>query len=276
MDGRGLKPSVVDWNMFFTVPDESQNDFFKSVCSGALYWQIITEYNNVLFCAQEKSGSHHANLLLSLALGYYSFPIGFNLKGNKLYFPRVLASKFMGRNTISRCHNANDIDLSKMIRVLDLKPLVLTRNLLDGLISRRDHVKRTNPGDDIRSIIEYDKFYRADNEQQLDVVIELYANKYINFFTSWDVYTGEVIRITYEEMLEDEVGLVNKVAGALECEEVGDVEGISRKIKEAGGANFNKGISGRGRELFNERQKEEILSRANILGCTDEEFLDGC
>jgi len=178
--------SFVDWSMVFTIPEDLRNYFFESVCGGLLYWQVSAEYNNILFCAQPKSASHHINRLLSHALGYYSFPIGYNHKGNELYYPRVLASKFMDKNTISRCHSPNNIDVTKLIRLLDLKPLVLTRNLLDGLVSRRDHVKRTDPGDDIKSVIEYDKFYRADNETQLDVVIEMYATQFIDFFTSWE------------------------------------------------------------------------------------------
>jgi len=274
MDGK-LNPSDVNWNMKFVVPDDLQQDFFNSVCAGSLYWKVFTNYNNVLFCAQEKSGSHHLNLLLSLALGYHSHPIGYNQKGNKIYFPRVLAAKFMDKNTISRCHAPNDIDVTLLISNLDLIPLVLTRNLLDALVSRCDHVKRTNVGDDIKSMTAFRKFYRGDDEYQLDLVIEMYANKFINFFTSWEAYSGEVIWITYEEMLADEVGLVHRVADALECDEVGDVKEISHEIRKAGGANLNKGIPGRGKELFNDRQKEEIWRRADILGCTNGLFLKG-
>jgi len=126
------------------------------------------------------------------------------------------------------------------------------------------------------SPIAIEKYLIGDIEYQLDVVIELFASEYISFYTSWEQCKGDVMRITYEEMVDDEVGLIYRVADWLGCEVIGDVKKISKEIKEAGGINFNKGISGRGRELFNDRQKEEIRRRAGILGCTNEEFLDGC
>jgi hypothetical protein len=274
-DGEEMNPADVNWALGFEVPGDLEMDFSKSICTGFLYWKVFTDYTNILFCAQEKSGSHHINLLLSMALGYHSHPIGYNQKGNKIYFPRVLAAKFLGKNTISRCHAPSDLDVTRLIRNLDLKPLVLTRNLLDALVSRCDHIKRTDVGDDIKSTTQFRKFYRGDNEYQLDIAIEMFANKFINFFTSWEAYNGELIHITYEEMVEDEIGLVNRVAETLGCEVVGDVEEISSEIKKAGGANFNKGVIGRGRELLNERQKKEIGRRADILGCDDEQFLGG-
>ena len=270
-----MNTSYVDWGMSFSIPDDKYDKFYESVCIGQVGWKVFTGYDNILFCAQEKSGSHHVNLLLSLALGYESVPIGFNIKGNKIYYPRVLALKFMDRDTISRCHAANDLDVTAMIENLDLKPLVLTRNLLDGLVSRRDHVMRTNFGDDIKTKREFKKFYRGDDEYQMDVVIERYANMYIDFYTSWDAFTGDLIWITYADMVNDEVGMVGHVADELGCKIVNDVEKISAEIKRAGGANFNKGVIGRGAGVLNERQRGELRRRADILGCDNEEFLGG-
>lgn len=270
-----INPSYVDWNMRFEVPEDKKDDFNRSVYLGQLYWRVFTEYTNILFCAQEKSGSHHVNLLLSLALNLKSAPIGYNSKGNHIYYPRVLATKFMRTNTISRCHAPNDLDVTLMIENIDLHPLVLTRNLLDSLVSRRDHVFRTRLGDDIKTRREFGKYHRGDDEYQLDVVIEKYANKYIEFFTSWQSYGNDLIWITYEDMVEDEVGIVDYVAGELGLPVVRDVKAISEEIKRAGGANFNKGVIGRGEELFNDRQKKELRRRADILGCDDEDFLGG-
>jgi hypothetical protein len=239
---------------------------------GVVNYQIKTEYNNVLLCAQAKSGSLYLHYLLGDALGYERLEVGFDLTGGEVYYPRMLLAKYMDKNTISHCHESCGAHLIKIIGEIDLKPIVNTRNLLDTLVSRRDRLVDYVPPGTLPPSIK-DKFPYLDNEHQLDILIEMLANNYINFFTSWEAYQGDVMRISYEEMLADEVGLVKRVADWLGCGIVRDVEKMSREIKDSGGINFNKGIVGRGRKLFNDRQKEEIARRADILGCKDEDFL---
>ena len=270
-----MNTTYVEWAMKLFIPGELHEKFFNAVCMGQIYWQIYTEYINVLLCAQSKSGSIHTNLLLSHALGFTSYPIGYNDKGGLIYYPRVLAGKFMAENTVSRCHSPNNVEVTQLIETLDLRPVVMTRSLLDSLVSKRDHVMKSSLGDDIKNMESYRKFHRGDNEYQLDLIIEKYCSEFIDFFTSWEGYNHELIWITYEEMVSDSVGMVKRVADALGCEVVRDVEEITAEIEQSGRANFNKGVSGRGAELFNDRQKEEIGRKADILGCKDEDFLKG-
>jgi hypothetical protein len=225
-------------------------------------------------CALPKSGSLHIYYLLSTAFGYDKIEVGFDLKGGRFYYPRMLSAKYVGKNTISHCHEPCNSSFIKIIEELDLKPIVNTRNLLDTLVSRRDRLTKFMPPSAL-SPDAADKFQHGDTEHQLDVVVELFAHEYITFFTSWETYKGDVLRTTYKEMVADEVGYVERVADWLGCGIILDVEKMVREIKEAGGINFNKGVSGRGRKLFNDRQKAEIRRRADILGCDNEEFLGG-
>lgn len=268
-----LNTKVQDWNIYMQIPPDSYQEFFNSILLGQVSMQIFTDHTNVLLFAQPKSGSHHIHLLLQLALGLFPHPTGFCSTNKDSYYPRVLASKFLGKSTISRSHAPSDIYLSRVIRNLGMRPVVLTRNLFDSIVSRRDHIKRTDPGDDIKSAKLHSKFLQGCNEYQLDVTIEKFANEIIQFYTSWATYTGEVVRITWQEMVDDAPGMVARVAEALDLEIVEDVEKITASIKAGGGANFSKGIAGRGRELMNDRQIDELVRRADILGCTDEDWL---
>lgn len=262
-----------DWNISLKMPPERGKEFADNILLGIVSMQIFNEYTNVLIFAQSKSGSFHTLLLLQLALGLTPHPVGFNATNDDLYYPRVLASKLLDKNTISKSHVPNSLAVSRMVRNLDMRSLVLTRCLLDSLVSRRDHVFNTNPGQDLYSEKEYNKFLRGSSEYQLDVTIEKFAARIIEFFISWEAYSGEVVRITYEDIISDPVDIVNKVANELGLEVIRDVEEIITLIKDSGGANLNKGIVGRGKELFNERQIEEVMRKADILGCTDELFL---
>jgi len=262
---------VRDYNIDCMIPDAQE--FLEAMLFGTT--EVKTDYNNILMCALPKSGSQHTWQLISRSLGYDKSEVSFNIAAGTFYYPRMLAAKYSEKNTISHCHEPMKVRLARVIGELDLKPLIHTRNLLDTLVSRRDRLLKYYPPDLLPPEL-IEKFHSSDNEYQLDTVIEMFANEYISFVTGWGMYGDtDVMRTTYEEMLEDEVGLVERVADWLGCEVIDDVERISREIKEAGGINFNKGVSGRGRELFNDRQKVEILRKAVILGCTNEEFLGG-
>lgn len=260
--------TIKDYEIACRIPD--MDKFMQTVISGQMEYVIKTEYNNILMCAQPKSGSQHTYKIISRSLGYDSLEVGFNFKGGMFYYPRMFAIKYTYKNTISHCHAQLHHDMEYIVNGLDLRVLVHTRNLLDGLVSRRDRMFTFMPK--MKSL---EGFLSSGDERQLDVIVEMYANDYINFFTGWEQYEGDVMRTTYEEMVADEAGLVGRVADWLGADVIGDVEEISKDIKEAGGISFNKGIIGRGEKLFNDRQKEEIRRRADILGCTNEEFLGG-
>lgn len=264
-----------DWNLRMTIPDDSYNAVWNDVVIGQTIVKRYTEYTNVFLFGQPKSASNHVHELLARALGLDDHPTGFNVVNTYLYYPRVLVTKFLDKNTISRSHQKNTEDVTRMIRNLDLRPLVLTRNLLDALAGRRDHIKNTQPGDDIASEKEWRRYLRGDDEHQLDYTIQKYANMHIEFFTSWEAYSGDALFITWDDMVEDAEGMVNYVAEWLGLPVTGDVQKITESIRTRGGANLNKGVPGRGRAEFNERQKKEIRRRADIMGCYDEEFLGG-
>jgi hypothetical protein len=117
------------------------------------------------------------------------------------------------------------------------------------------------------------KFIHGSNEYQLDYVIEKFAPGIIEFFVSWDAYSGDAFYITYDDVVNDVTGMADNLAEWLGLPIKEDAEKVAEKIRAAGGANFNKGVAGRGREEFNDRQIAEIMRKAEILGCTDKEFL---
>jgi hypothetical protein len=262
-----------NWNVFVALPNERYQEFFNEILLGQVLMKEYNEFVNLFLFAQPKSASHHTYILLQHVFGLFPHPVGFGRKSAQAYYPRVVASKFLAKNSISRSHAHNSLDLSMAIRNLGLKPLVLTRNLFDSLVSRRDHVFRTQPGDDIAVEKEWTKFVQGTSEYQLDYVIEKFAPSIIEFFNSWAAYSGDAFYITYDDIVNDVAGTVERLSEWLGLPVIEDAEKIAEKIRESGGANFNKGVAGRGRQQFNDRQIAEIMRKAEILGCTDEEFL---
>ena len=112
----------------------------------------------------------------------------------------------------------------------------------------------------------------------MDVIIDLFAGQYMNFFIGWQQYRCDTklkpVYISYQELSDDEVGLVQRVAAELDVSVSREaIQDVSSKIAKAGGINFSTGTAGRGRDAFTGRQIRLIGKKATILGCHDEGFL---
>lgn len=255
-----------------------QERFLKTVVSGVVAYRSTSSHTHVLICAQPKSAGLYLTQLLALSLDYSNHKIGFNKYGGDLYYPQMLSATFSGQNTISHCHSAPTPSVCQMIKMLRLRPLVLTRNLLDALVSRRDMLIRDEWTKEMLSAEAVDRFLSGTNEYQMDVVIDLFASEYINFFMSWVQY-GRLFDVPtifcrYNELITDEWTLVSRVAGELgETVSEKKVRDVSSSIKAVGGINLSTGTEGRGQALLSERQISLIREKARIHGCEDEGFL---
>lgn len=263
---------------YAVIPKHLQQNFLTSALLGTLDFKTETDSINVLLCAQPKSASLYLTRLLSSSLDLIEHRIGFNNKGGAVYYPRVLATKFIGGNTISHCHAEATPEIVEMIKNLRLRPVILTRNLLDAIVSRRNMLVKDKWASNILSPLAIQKFLSGTEEYQIDVIIDQFAAGYINFYAGWDKYRQDIqvrpIFITYQEMIDDELGLVSRVAKDLGIDiQQERVKKTSAEIKLAGGINFSTGIPGRGKLMLNDRQIDELKRKALMLGCTNEEFL---
>jgi len=270
-----------DWKMNIVIPEESKIDFFNSILSGITSMEISGEKTNILLCGQPKSGSLYITQLLALSLGLNNFQTGFNMGGGDYYYPRLLSLKFAQENTISHCHNTASENTIKLIRQLNLKPLILTRNLLDTIISRKDMLLKDLEENRTGTILcpsAIDRFVNGTDEYQNDLILDIFVPEYINFYVGWNLYredkTVNPIFITYEEMIENQVELVSKVAKALKLDEIPErTTQAIQAIQNLGGINLNKGVSGRGKKAFTREQIKKLKRLAFALGCYEETYL---
>lgn len=267
-----------NWELNYSVPQNQKNDFIRSVTMGTLDFPVKNDNVNILLCAQPKSASLYMVQLLSLSLKLTNHQIGFNKAGGSIYYPRLLTSKFTGNNTISHCHTEPNRNVLQMISTLDLRPLVLTRNLLDALVSRRDMLIRDKRASNILSELAIQRFITGSEEYQMDVIIDLFASNYINFFSGWDQYRQDrnikPIYITYEQLVNDEMSLVQRVACEFNIRISNNrIRAVSAKIAKAGGINYSTGLIGRGRQFITKRQIKHLRQKAEMLGCNNEDFL---
>lgn len=269
-----------DWNLDIYVDKKNVSDVLSSLLLGTIDLSIEGGRTNVLLCAQPKSASLYLTHFISLCLDLKNHQIGFNKGGGEIYYPRLVAAKFTNCNTISHCHAEADRHVLSLIKTLNLYPILLTRNLLDSLVSRRhmlfhDKIRPKN----FLSDEGVKRFKSGSFEYQIDVVIELFASTYINFYAGWQTYKKHnpesfLLHITYEQLIENEVAMILNIAEKLSIDVSPDkIKDVSAQIKDRGGINFSTGVVGRGKQQINERQIEELRRKAKMLGCDDEEFL---
>ena len=266
------------WEFQATIPEEHQQAVVRSCMGGDVNIELRGEHTNALLCALPKSASLHTTQLLALSLGMENHPVGFDRHGGRIYYPRMVMAKYRGSHTISHCHNPPDAPTLKIIKSLGLRPVVLTRNLLDAMVSRRDMLVSAGQAGVLNSQKAIDRFLGASDEEQLDVTIALFATTFLNFAAGWFQHReqSEVspVFITYEQMVADDVGMVKNVADALNMPFDPDrVREVSAGIRNEGGIHLSKGVAGRGKTRINERQIDRLREFAEIVGCYDEEFL---
>lgn len=265
------------WGISINIDDEQKDEFINNIFLGKISYNQKTSYTNVLLCAQPKSASLYITQLISSTFNYTNHQIGFAKKSGDIYYPRMLAVKYIDSNSISHSHSAPTPDVIKLIKTLDLKVIVLYRNLLDSLVSRLDMLIKDGWAQNFLSSNSIKNFQKLDFESQLTTIIHLYADDYLNFYTSWkDVKAKNILNplfITYDELIDNEMDMVKKVGNFLgEDFDEERFNSFRKNINENGGINFNKGISGRGKKVFNENHIALLKEKANIFQCFDEEY----
>ncbi|WP_273447211.1 hypothetical protein [Neolewinella agarilytica] len=169
----------------------------------------------------------------------------------------------MFSSTVTHQHMRYSNYNAKVLDRFGIKPIILTRNIYDSVVSMRDHILREPkvvwwP----MAAIDVELFRAMSDERQIDFVIDHIVPWYVNFYVSWDkVYQErEILWITYKELMEDKVNTLNNILAYYDFKEKvsrGEIEEVENKIFEK--VRFNKGTMNRGISLMSERQINKIL-----------------
>ena len=189
---------------------------------------------------------------------------------HEIYLPTLLS--VAEQNTVTQQHcRASDATVNLM-QAFGIKPVVLVRNVFDCVVSLLDFYRRQGAF--------YNTYFRADFESleeatQIDLIIENVIPWYYQFVASWaDVEKKgrlELKWLSYEDLIADKPAAIADVLafyglgvreGAAEMK-VESLEADGRKIR------FNKGVSGRGKTILSERQKDKIRNFARFYPSTE-------
>jgi len=172
---------------------------------------------------------------------------------DQLYFVRAYAA-----GGVMHSHLDASARTLAMVRLLDLKPVVLTRNLFDALASYLDHSDGRNYAGSA--------FDSASEEQRRRIGILRMARHYVDMVASWSSAPDDidVLWIDYAEVSSDPIAVVRRVLDHVgrdvdsdEIEAACTVDPSRLVPDEQYRLRFNKGIPGRG-AMFTEEERSWV------------------
>ena len=137
--------------------------------------------------------------------------------------------------------------------------VVLTRNIYDALYSFYEHLEQYKNS---WPMFEYpERYFDMQEDEKLNLLVATVAPWLLQFYISWfrarKNHQIDVLWITYESFIQDNVAAINSIEALLKIPP-------GRRLKEVAvsrnheGLRVNKGVSGRGRSSIGEERQARI------------------
>jgi hypothetical protein len=204
---------------------------------------------------------------------------------------RMRDPQLQRRSVVCRMHVTASQYTLFHIRDLSIPAIVCSRDILDCLVSLREElVKQWSNREHMLVTRErgshevfmgtvpiqmIERFVRVEPDRQIDMVIELAALWYLRFYQSWRCAKErypELIHICRFESLATKTEAAMKDLLAFLNHPVDDDAisiVVSALLQDRAEANFNIGISGRGRQIMSGAQIDRVISIARAVGAED-------
>jgi|TARA_R100000479_G_scaffold33554_3_gene14212 hypothetical protein len=170
---------------------------------------------HIFISCSPKSGSTYLLQLLATLLNYdiRIFIAAFDRTEQEVNEVAICDAKKI--NTVTHQHTRCTANNIRVLKKHKIKPLILTRNIYDSVISMRNHM-HAEPQNSWWPMGYVDEdFYKLTPKQQCDFVIDLILPWYFNFYVSWFKHekntNKNLLWLTYEELMQDKLVTVNKI-----------------------------------------------------------------
>lgn len=235
----------------------------------------------IVFC-QPKSGSTFLTNIIAKTLNldiqnlntfaYKPTMFGINNREQELCELSLLKSVFRSSNNggfIAQHHTKANAYLNNQIDYFNIKPIILTRNIFDSLVSNDDfifenhrHAKENNYTNYLINGNEVvpQNYSELSSEQRLDFLTKSYGIWYVQFYLSWKRYLKDLNNsfcwITYEDNILNYKNLEKNISDFLNLDEI-EIKKLNKTFynRENIQTRFNKGITGRGNKISDESKK---------------------
>lgn len=210
-----------------------------------------------LFATLKTGGAYLGHLLtLSIEGGRYVSMNSRNDDGQS--FDYVTLFNAIGPNRVVKSHNVADQRNTFAATMLEMKPILLTRNIFDCLNSIRHFTFPDDPRHPLGHLTEIEK---------LDLIIAKQTYYYVEMHGSWDRVIrngGPVLRLRYEDNIRDWVGTAERILThvgrtVLRDRIVAAHETVERRRAENPfSVRFRRGLVGEGESAIPEYLKDRV------------------
>ncbi len=210
---------------------------------------------HILVACMPKSGS---SFLSNCIASYHGFRHGilvpdYGVREQEMCELRL--EKFNSRPYVAQLHVRNSEWTQKLIQRYGITPVVLVRDLLDVVVSVRDHIRKDFT---FGSLITLTDRHRNISYDELDSLIVQFAMPwYISFYVGWRK-DPKAMFLNYEDVTADPATAMVKIfdKAGFEYTQDGIDEALDKVQQKQSRNRFNKGVKGRGQKILTEaRQK---------------------
>lgn len=217
---------------------------------------------SILVACMPKSGSTFLSTVLKDLTGFTNGPFVYRYSQNEqdLYLPSLVES--YTKNTVTQQHLRATIPNKNLLQLFEIKPVILTRNLFDIVVSYYDHLH--NGSIEVPAFYINEHFFELNQNEKIDLIINMAMPWYFSFYSSWyDVYKKnemDLLWVSYEELMSNKALTIKKIMkfyniDVSEQEILNTLEASAKKQTRK-----NVGISGRGENVLSDEQKDRIRS----------------
>ncbi|MHC5059471.1 MAG: sulfotransferase domain-containing protein [Planctomycetota bacterium] len=216
---------------------------------------------HILIACFQKSGSTYLARLLREVTGFKRARLCQFYGNNEQDICQFRIQKFRWANVVTQQHIKGTDNNIALMKKHYFKPVVLTRNISDVIMSLHDHIEiegRRSPTGYVHK-----EYFEMNKEEKLMYLIRVHLPWYFNFFIAWQEasQTMDVLWTSYEELFSNQCKTVRKILdyyGVLATNN--QIENAISAIKTKN-TRLNVGKSGRG-ESLSTAHKEAMLDLA--------------
>ncbi len=209
----------------------------------------------VLIACMPKSGS---TFMTQLLRHYFDFPVRYLVtdygKSEQELSWAKLAPAMDSDTLFVHQHVRASENTLKIIRLFNIRTIVMTRNLLDAVVSFRDHIVRESVDNPMAYVDQH--FLKWDDRRQYEFVIDMILPWYFNFLGTWIAARERsdlsLLWLNYADWINEPAETLRKIDAfcGLNHPKAEADQAVARALQDP--IRLNIGKSGRGRELLDD------------------------
>lgn len=207
--------------------------------------------DHILVACFPKSGSTYLSHIIADLTGYtLRMVVPKAAPHNEQDINDVVLSEISNMNTVTHQHVKGTQRNLELIEKYGIKPIVLTRHILDVVVSAADHIEAEDRK--MPMVYIHDTYFEMSREDKLMFLIRNILPWYFSFLISWQEAsrTRDVYWTSYEVLFSEQECVLSEIAEFCSfAAGPADIQAARAKIEGSNKTRKNVGKTGRGQDM---------------------------